>query len=432
MVIKQIEVYNFKSFKQLNLDLQSFNVLIGANAAGKSNFVRVFAFLRNIAQFGLVDAISLEGGVNHLVNFQVGSSKHLKYKIIYNHNTTLGFQVNDGTNMNARITDGIYEFEIDFSDESSQFVIMKDRLTFVYEFFVVKPTQTNKFEQQVLGTGQFTIQVHNSKLVLDIQFPEHFPAIPPQIFPLGMYKDGDVGIRPTSLLMETPYFLIAHNVYPQFENIISGFDPFPITTGIYDIDPKLSQQAVPFTGKTELEDDASNLAIVLDKVLTDKEKRRPFINLLSHFLPHVTDLSVAPLANRLLITLQEKHQTNFLPAFLLSDGTMSVIALILVLYFDQKRLLLLEEPDRHLHPHLIERLVNALVEVSKRKQIILTTHNPEVVKYSPLENLLLISRDQDGYSVVTRPKEQETVQIFMENEIGIDDLFVKDLLGVPA
>ncbi|NTV46851.1 MAG: AAA family ATPase, partial [Chlorobiales bacterium] len=42
MPIKSIRVSNFKSFKELELPLNHFNVLIGANAAGKSNFLQIF------------------------------------------------------------------------------------------------------------------------------------------------------------------------------------------------------------------------------------------------------------------------------------------------------------------------------------------------------------------------------------------------------
>ena len=47
MAIKKIKISNSKSFKNLELELGKFNVLIGANASGKSNFTQVFGFLRN-------------------------------------------------------------------------------------------------------------------------------------------------------------------------------------------------------------------------------------------------------------------------------------------------------------------------------------------------------------------------------------------------
>ena len=46
MAIKQIQINNFKNFDALKINLNNFNVLIGANASGKSNFVQIFKFLR--------------------------------------------------------------------------------------------------------------------------------------------------------------------------------------------------------------------------------------------------------------------------------------------------------------------------------------------------------------------------------------------------
>lgn len=53
MSIKRIRATNFKSFDELDVDLARLNVLIGPNASGKSNFVEIFEFLRDIAKSGL-------------------------------------------------------------------------------------------------------------------------------------------------------------------------------------------------------------------------------------------------------------------------------------------------------------------------------------------------------------------------------------------
>ena len=64
------------------------------------------------------------------------------------------------------------------------------------------------------------------------------------------------------------------------------------------------------------------------------------------------------------------------------------------------------------------------------KQIIVTTHNPEMVKHTELENLLLVTRDEDGFSQITKPKNSERVKIFLENDMGLDSLFIDNLLEV--
>ena len=77
MAITNIKVSNFKSFKDLDLNLGPFNVVIGANAAGKSNFVEIFKFLRTIEDNDLADAVSLHAGPDSILNRKVGSSNPL-------------------------------------------------------------------------------------------------------------------------------------------------------------------------------------------------------------------------------------------------------------------------------------------------------------------------------------------------------------------
>ena len=53
-----------------------------------------------------------------------------------------------------------------------------------------------------------------------------------------------------------------------------------------------------------------------------------------------------------------------------------------------------------------------------------------MVKQADLENILLIARDDEGFSRITKPADSDEIKIFLENEMGIDDLFVQNLLGV--
>jgi predicted ATPase len=66
MQIKNIKVSNFKSFEEVGIELRRFNVLIGANASGKSNFINILQFLKDIVENGLDNAISMQGGVDYI------------------------------------------------------------------------------------------------------------------------------------------------------------------------------------------------------------------------------------------------------------------------------------------------------------------------------------------------------------------------------
>ena len=77
MAIRRLKVSNFRSFNELDVELGDFNVLIGANASGKSNFVEVFRFLRDIRNYGLSSAVAMQGGSESTLNLGVQTSKPL-------------------------------------------------------------------------------------------------------------------------------------------------------------------------------------------------------------------------------------------------------------------------------------------------------------------------------------------------------------------
>jgi predicted ATPase len=170
-------------------------------------------------------------------------------------------------------------------------------------------------------------------------------------------------------------------------------------------------------------------------IVQNREDKRRFLNLINDLLPFVNDLRVQKFADKsFLFTLREKYveQSPYLPASFLSDGTVNIAALVIALYFEHKPILIIEEPERNIHPHLISKIVNMLEEVSEKRQIIVTTHNPEIVKHASIENLLLISRNELGFSNICRPSESKEVQLFLQNELGIAELYVQDLLGVKT
>lgn len=70
--IKSIKAQNYKSFNNLEVKLSDFNIIIGPNSAGKSNFISILQFLRDIINSGVENAISLQGGTEHILNTNGG------------------------------------------------------------------------------------------------------------------------------------------------------------------------------------------------------------------------------------------------------------------------------------------------------------------------------------------------------------------------
>jgi len=150
------------------------------------------------------------------------------------------------------------------------------------------------------------------------------------------------------------------------------------------------------------------------------------------FYLFVEEVRVEPFAEKhLVIILREAYSTVDLPMAFLSQGTINIISLVTILYFQEKPLLLIEELEKHTYPYLISKMMDMLKEISKRKQIIITTYESETVKYANLENIFFISRNQEGFSVISNMAEKPEVKIFLQSdEIGIEDLYLDNLLGI--
>lgn len=414
MPIKRIRVSNFKSFEDIDVKLENFNVLIGPNASGKSNFVEIFRFLRDVAAHGLNNALSLQGGIDYLRNVKIGLSKDFSMQITYDREIMSIVRKEEGL-IGVKPYEIIYEFAMNFTDEGD-FQISKDELTAKYEFFKMKD-QDKDIPPENIGMGEIRLSNIEEKVKLDINLPRKVPIREEDILPPFLT---DIRLSSGILLLETPFF-----------GTIPPFGKFFDDISLYDFDPKLPKKSVPITGKMELEENGINLAIALKNILENKEKRRKFSNLIKNILPFLDDLEVERFIDKsLLLKAREIYAQPYLPASLLSDGTINIIALIISLYFEEKPVIIIEEPERNIHPFLISRVMDMLKEASTEKQIIITTHNPEIVKYADLESILLISREKDGFSIISKPNEKRGVKSFLEHEIGIEELYIQDLLGV--
>ena len=55
------------------------------------------------------------------------------------------------------------------------------------------------------------------------------------------------------------------------------------------------------------------------------------------------------------------------------------------------------------------------------RQVIVTTNFPELLKHSELEDILFISRDDNGFSDIKRVIDNDVVILFIE-ELGVDSV----------
>ena len=442
MAIRRLKVSNFRSFNELDVELGDFNVLIGANASGKSNFVEVFRFLRDIRKEGLRNAVALQGGSRYMHNLRLGTTKALGIEISdiqkvtgMTYDTHHGMEFRDWVFPYHELT---YSFSIDAASQNGR--THRDGWRILDDSVVRKFTVNSEYGDR-LGEIDFLVWLdakglHN-RVRVDTSLEERIEGKP--LFRIHLPNDS-LMFPQDRLLFESEYFNLILQDPDGFPTVKYrqdlGYYRGPLRDiddmGIYCIEAKASQQARTVRAPAALTEEASNLVQILDRILADKDQRKTLLNLVRFLLPYINDVGVQDLTDgSLLFNVSEKYTTGErIPASLISEGTIAAIALVVVLYFEDSPLVVFEEPDRGMHPKLMSRVVEMMKEVSKEKQVIITTHHPEMVRYAGVENLLFVSRDKDGFSQISRPADKTMVKQFLANDIGLDQLYVDDLLEV--
>jgi len=422
MKISKIHVKNFKTFKDEMIEFDNLNILIGANASGKSNTISLFRFINNIIDYGIENAISLAGGTEYLLNTFIGKEQPLYVSFTYEmadkkHITHIGKKKSQTLLMGGFD----YSFEIKAHKKGSGFSITKDSIALNY--YQITDDTDSLAPQYDIGK-KFTLEYkRNTKGKLSSSYQNTIDSVEGDMFNNefgskfieNFLNDGrmkkELILHYISVFMMPMYF---------FKNWI----------GIYDFDPKLMKKAASLTSINKLEEDGSNLANILQSLLKSKPDRTKLINLLKDCLPFVKSITTESNFDKSVsYKIQESFSKKPLYANFLSDGTVSIIAIIIALNFEEPvGTIILEEPERNLHPALMDRVIEMAQEASKDKQIIITTHTPELIKHADVNSILLASRCDDGFTCIKKPINDDMVKAFLENEIGIDELFAKNIL----
>jgi predicted ATPase len=85
-MLTRVEVHGFKSIKEMDLELYPLNVLIGANGAGKSNFISLFHLLNRIYENKLQLFVAQSGGPDPLLYFGQKVTQELFVKLVFGDN----------------------------------------------------------------------------------------------------------------------------------------------------------------------------------------------------------------------------------------------------------------------------------------------------------------------------------------------------------
>jgi predicted ATPase len=175
---------------------------------------------------------------------------------------------------------------------------------------------------------------------------------------------------------------------------------------VYSIEPaKLREMQDPDVGST-LRSDGSNAASVLAELARDSpEDVRRICEILASIVPGTKRVRTVKYGKQLSLRFtQEWGEQKRLPfeAFSMSDGTLRALGLLLAVYQrPTPSLIVIEEPEATIHPGALGAILDVLRVASRKMQVIVTTHSPDVLdaKWIEAKNLRVVNWDKGSTQV---------------------------------
>jgi predicted ATPase len=387
-MITRVRARNFRSLRDVDFTLGPLNVLVGPNMGGKSNVLDLFRFLHQCwfpqaATFGPGNALTQRQGIDEVL-WKGSQDRLLSISIEFRETARPGREF-------------AYELEI-VGGAGGYFTIQNETLTL---------REGSKDHRLIVrdDNGRWLVNVDQSKLV-NVQAERSGMEMAP------LNWDG------------YPLKLFAQNW--RFHQFV----------------PAVMKQANPMTAGNILDLHGSNLSAWLMWLQTKSPQSFARIaEVARDVFPEIRDLLTWPTQQgTVYLASNEQGLLRPTPLFQMSDGELAFIAyLSLILSPDELggTLFLIEEPENHLHPKLIETLVALLRQVQQevadrgvpRSQIVLTTHSLLVIDEMKIEEILWIAKKQ-GETKVIRPNDKPHLRKLVEDEeLGLGDLMFAGALG---
>lgn len=315
----RVALKNYKSVAACDVHLGPLTVLVGPNGSGKSNFVDSLRFVGDALTTTLDHALRDRGGVNEVRRRSGG------------HPTQFGVRVELLLPTGDRAT---YAFEI-AARQKGAFAVKQERL------LVTSSGGSLGFERSeddVTWIGDMSAS----------------PAI--------------VGDR---------LLLVSVSGLPQLRPAYDALTG----VGTYSLNPDVIRAPQQADAGEILARDGGNLASVVARL--DPGSKRRVEQYLSVIVPGVESVdrkAIGPME-----TLEYRQevggQSNSwrFPALNMSDGTLRATGILVALFQSAPGLVAIEEPEIALHPAAAEALYDALSEASTTRQVLITSHSPELL-----------------------------------------------------
>jgi predicted ATPase len=391
----KVRVKNFLSLRDVEVDLQPLNVLVGPNAAGKSNFLDVIRFLGDAAREDLRPALAKRGGYD-AVRFRGEPSNGGKIEI------HVEAVVTKRASERAHDSYTLRFWENAIPRSKTRRVLARE------EEFSFKRTPGRGRRLTIQGK-RFTI--HDGAKT---------PAKPENL------------LQPESLALSTLPRLAPERGGEQVGTIAELFSSFVV----FDVDVAAASRPAPFSNVDELLADASNLAAFLYHLSSHDEWFAAFEDDARAMIPGYERIHfkhVGGAEEAIAVEIEERGLRGTTPLSRASYGSIRALALLALLYeTNPTKLTCVEEIDHGFHPHVFDRLVDRLRWASERTQFLIVTHSPALVNRLHASELIVCERDAETGETrmpAIDPVEVRALEERLSGKMGLGELWFSGTLG---
>jgi len=376
-MIRKVEIKNFRILKDIKLELKPFNILIGPNATGKSTFLDSISFVSDILNSGIERACKKRSSsFQDLLwdksnpNIEISMELELPGKIreIYS-------QKSLPTYSHTR-----YDLMIGINPESEELQILRETLWL--------SSEKGAANKPGMNTGNEKNESKQKKIVhkLTASRNDYFYAETTKyntFFKLDPF---------TSSLANLP------EDEERFPGAVWTKHTLKQAIQVLALNSLEMRKPSHPEKKQTFEMDGSNLPNMIKILKRDPSKR--FQNWIGHLriaLPFLKTILVKTrMEDRFLYTVIKDKNDRKIPSWVLSDGTLRILALTLLAYLpDNEGIYLIEEPENGVHPSAVEAIYDSLSSVY-RGQVLVATHSPVVLGVAKPEEILCFSRMETG------------------------------------
>jgi hypothetical protein len=176
--------------------------------------------------------------------------------------------------------------------------------------------------------------------------------------------------------------------------------------------------------------DGSTLPSVVERLASRQPERfRDWISHVRTALPEIKTVDTIERPEDRYRYLVLEYQNGLkVPSWAASDGTLRLLALMLLAYLGgASRVFLVEEPENGIHPRAVETVFQSLSSVYDA-QVLLATHSPVILSVAQLATVLCFAKTSEGATDIVRGTEHPGLKHW-KGEVDLGTLFASGVLG---